>query len=63
MLRATIGMMLSAAYRVYDNNLDAAYNVLATMLNNVKDTELRKILQNDIARYKKTLFGGYKYIG
>ena len=62
-LQVTVGMMLSTGYRVYYNNLDAAYNVLATMLDHVKDTYLREVLQKNIAQYKKTLFGGYKYIG
>lgn len=62
-LQVTVGMMLSTGYRVYYNNLDAAYNVLATMLGHVKDADLREVLQKNIARYKKTLFGGYKYIG
>lgn len=62
-LQVTVGMMLSTGYRVYYNNIDAAYNVLATMLSHVKDTYLREVLQKNIARYKKTLFGGYKYIG
>jgi len=62
-LRVTVGMVLSAGYRVYYNNLDSAYNVLATMLDHVKDTELRELLQKKIAQYKKNLFGGYKYIG
>lgn len=62
-LQVSVGMMLSTGYRVYHNNLDAAYNVLATMLDHVKDTDLREVLQKNIARYKKTLFGGYKYIG
>ena len=62
-LQVTTGMMLSTGYRVYHNNLDAAYNVLTTMLGHVKDAYLREVLQKDLARYKKTLFGGYKYIG
>lgn len=62
-LQVSVGMMLSAGYRVYYNNLDAAYNVLATMLRYVNDADLRNLLQKNIARYKKTLFGGYKYIG
>lgn len=62
-LQVTVGMMLSAGYRVYHNNLDAAYNVLTTMLGHVKDSDLREVLQKDLARYKKTLFDGFKYIG
>ncbi len=62
-LQVTAGTMLSTGYRVYCNNLDAAYNVLAWMLDHVKDTYLREELQKNIARYKKSLFGGYKYIG
>ena len=62
-LQVTVGMMLSAGYRAYHNNLDAAYNVLTMMLGHVKDAYLREVLQKDLARYKKTLFGGYKYIG
>lgn len=62
LLKVTIGMLLSTLYRVQDKNFDAAYKVLATMLNHVKDTELRQILRNNIACYKKTLFGRYKYI-
>lgn len=62
-LQVTVGMMLSTGYRVYYNNLEAAYNVLATMLVHVKDTYLREVLQKNISQYKKNLFGGYKYIG
>ena len=61
-LQATVGMALSTGYRVYYNNLEAAYNVLATMLEHLKDVDLRGVVQKHIARYKKTLFGGYKYI-
>ena len=61
-LQATVGMALSTGYRVYYNNLEAAYNVLAMMLGHLKDADLREVVQKHISRYKKTLFGGYKYI-
>ena len=61
-LQATVGMALSTGYRVYYNNLEAAYNVLAMMLEHLKDADLRAVVQKNISRYKKTLFGGLKYI-
>lgn len=61
-LQATVGMALSTGYRVYYNNLEAAYNVLAMMLGHLNDADLREVVQKHISRYKKTLFGGLKYI-
>ncbi|MGN0998103.1 MAG: hypothetical protein ACI4PO_00955 [Faecousia sp.] len=62
-LRTTTGSILSSMYRVLYQDIDAAYNVTEMMLRNTKDPDLRSALQEDISCYKKTIFGGYKYIG
>ena len=55
--------ILSVIYRSFYEDDNSAYNVLLTLLNNTKDAEFQKSIRDDMSRYRKTLFGGYKYIG
>ena len=62
LLRVETGLALSQMHLNY-KDADSAYNTLSTMLQNTKDFELRNTIQKNMSRYRKTLFGGYKYIG
>ena len=62
LLRVETGLALSQMHLTY-KDADSAYNTLSTMLQKTKNSELRNVLQKNMSRYRKTLFGGYKYIG
>lgn len=61
-MRLETCVILSCIYRVVYKDLDSAYNVLSTILQHTKDAKFRQSIQEDLSRYRKTLFGGYKYI-
>ena len=53
---------LSAMYRVLRRDNNAARDALATCLKYTTNPELRAALQEDMSHYKKTIFGGYRYV-
>jgi len=62
LLRVETGLALTQMY-LSQKNADSAYNVLSTMLQNTKDSDLRSTIQKHMSHYRKTLLGRYKYIG
>lgn len=62
LLRVETGLALNQMQLTH-KDVDSAYNALSTMLQNTKDSELRNLIQQKLSSYRKTIFGGYKYIG
>ena len=62
LLRVEAGLALSQMHLTHKDT-DSAYNTLSTMLQKTKDPELRTAIQKKMSCYRKTLFGGYNYIG
>ena len=62
MLRGGAAATLSAMYRVLRRDNNAARDALATCLKYTTNPELRAALQEDMSHYKKTIFGGYRYV-
>lgn len=59
---ATAGIQLSMMHRLLINDLDAAVSVLKFMENNVhREKNIQKV-KEELNRYQKKLFGGYKYV-
>ncbi len=52
---------LSVIYRTVKNDLETAHSVLEEGLQSVEDQDGQELLREDLARYRKGLFGGYRY--
>ena len=48
--------------RLIELNVDAAYDLMNRVLAVVEDEAVRSLLVDELAHYKKKLFGGYKYV-
>jgi len=58
---------MSAMYRIglpglVKQDLEHAMDILGAGIRVIKDVDCRKILVNELSKYKKKLFGGYKYV-
>lgn len=55
---------LSAMYRIFDHDANSAYRVKACIVSHSIDESIRRDVREDMAsNFKKSLFGGYIYIG
>lgn len=55
---------LSAMYRIFDHDANSAYRVKACIVSHSIDESIRSDVREDMAsNFKKSLFGGYIYIG
>lgn len=49
--------------RLVSIDLNKAVEILTTVVNCIEDEDLRGVLQRELNKYHKKLFGGYRYIG
>lgn len=54
-------LYLSALYRVSKHDLETAHSVLEEGFQSVEAQDAQELLREDLARYRKGLFGGYRY--
>lgn len=60
--------MLSAFYRIglpgiLNSDLEHGVNIMTFVLSNLEYDVAKPLLQKELAKYKKKLLGGYKYVG
>lgn len=60
--QCSVASILSLFYRVVDKNTDKAYQILARALEADWPDDMKQHIRQLMSHYKKTFFGGYKYV-
>lgn len=60
--QCSVASILSLFYRALDNNTEKAYQILSRALEADWPDNMKQHIRQLLSHYKKTLFGGYKYV-